>query len=54
MTLKRLKDNFVLVSRRSESSNLSELLSHTSAKTESENNRRAAQGTVTEMHPAAH
>ena len=29
-------------------------LSHTSAKTESENNRRAAQGTVTELHPAAH
>ena len=29
-------------------------LSHASAKTESENNRRAAQGTVTEMHPAAH
>ena len=26
MTLKRLKDNFVLVSRRSESSNISELL----------------------------
>ena len=29
-------------------------LSHTSAKTESENNRPAAQGTVTELHPAAH
>ena len=30
------------------------LLSHSSAKTESENNRRAAQGTVTELHLAAH
>ena len=29
-------------------------LSHASAKTESENNRRAAQGTVTELHPAVH
>ena len=29
-------------------------LSHTSAKKESENNRRAAQGTVTELHSAAH
>ena len=33
---------------------VSNTLSHTSAKTESENNRRAAQGTVTELHPAAH
>ena len=31
-----------------------DLLSHTSAKTESEYIRRAAQGTVTELHPAAH
>ena len=29
-------------------------LCHASAKTESENNRRVAQGTVTELHPAAH
>ena len=29
-------------------------LSHASAKTESENNRRAAQGTITELHQAAH
>ena len=29
-------------------------LSHASAKTESENNRRAAQGTVTELHTTAH
>ena len=29
-------------------------LSHASAKTESENKRRAAQGTITELHPAAH
>ena len=29
-------------------------LSHASAKKESENNRRAAQGTVTELYPAAH
>ena len=29
-------------------------LSHASAKTESENNRHAAQGTVTELHLAAH
>ena len=33
---------------------ISGLLSHASGKTESENNRRAAQGTVTELHPAAH
>ena len=33
---------------------INNLLSHASAKTESENNRRAAQGTVTELHPAAH
>ena len=34
--------------------NIQTTLSHASAKTESENNRRAAQGTVTELHPAAH
>ena len=29
-------------------------LSHASAKMESKNNKSAAQGTITELHPAAH
>ena len=33
---------------------INETLSHASAKKESENNRPVAQGTVTELHSAAH
>ena len=46
-----LKSNITICSCTGQNIQL-KTLSHTSAETESENNRRAAQGTVTELHPA--